>query len=152
MAGFVLRGSVDLIEQKTRRTLLRVTDHKTGKNRTTWKTVIGGGAMLQPVLYSLAVEKALGAPVESGRLFYCTSAGGFIDHAIPINESNRRAGIEALEIIDRAIELGFLPAAPAERACTWCDFRRRVRPGRSAPRRAQAAGQARRPRALRERP
>jgi len=20
------------------------------------------------------------------------------------------------------VELGFLPAAPAERACTWCDF------------------------------
>ena len=30
---------------------------------------------------------------------------------------------EALEIIDRAIELGFLPAAPAARACAWCDFR-----------------------------
>jgi hypothetical protein len=25
--------------------------------------------------------------------------------------------------VDRAIELGFLPAAPAPRACTWCDFR-----------------------------
>jgi hypothetical protein len=40
-----------------------------------------------------------------------------------LNEANRRAGLEALEIIDRAIELGFLPPAPAERACTWCDFR-----------------------------
>ena len=28
-----------------------------------------------------------------------------------------------LTIIDRAVETGFLPAAPAERACTWCDFR-----------------------------
>ena len=28
-----------------------------------WKTVIGGGALLQPVLYSLAVENVLGAPV-----------------------------------------------------------------------------------------
>ena len=37
--------------------------------------------------------------------------------------ANRRAGLEALEIVDRAIELGFLPPAPAERACTWCDFR-----------------------------
>ena len=63
------------------------------------------------------------APVVSGRLFYCTSAGGFVDHEIPLNEQNRRSGLEALEIIDRAIELGFLPAAPAERACTWCDFR-----------------------------
>jgi CRISPR/Cas system-associated exonuclease Cas4 (RecB family) len=84
--------------------------------------VIGGGAILQPVLYSLAVEQALQAKVQSGRLFYCTSAGGFVDHEIPLNDANRRMGIEALEIIDRAIELGFLPAAPGERSCTWCDF------------------------------
>jgi hypothetical protein len=117
---FLLRGSVDLIE--TRGGALRITDHKTGKNRTTWKTVIGGGSILQPVLYSLAIEQALAAKVVSGRLFYCTSAGGFVEHEIPINEPTRRAGLEALEIVDRAIELGFLPAAPAERACTWCDF------------------------------
>jgi hypothetical protein len=125
---FKLRGSIDLIERKggsgqpPTATLLRITDHKTGRNRTTWKTVIGGGAILQPVLYSLAVEQALQASVQSGRLFYCTSAGGFVDHEIPINDTNRRIGIEALEIVDRAIELGFLPAAPAPRACTWCDF------------------------------
>ncbi len=147
---FKLRGSVDLIEiQRGPRSgdrgtktedrgpgtpeppildprasplALRVTDHKTGRNRTTWKTVIGGGAILQPVLYSLAIEQALHASVQSGRLFYCTSAGGFVDHEIPINETNRRIALEALEIVDRAIELGFLPAAPAPRACTWCDF------------------------------
>ena len=120
---FKLRGSIDLVEQKHGAQSYRVTDHKTGKNRTTWKTVIGGGAILQPVLYSLAAEQALDAPVTSGRLFYCTAPGGFTDHEIPINEANRRAGLEALEIIDRAIELGFLPAAPAPRACAWCDFR-----------------------------
>ena len=120
---FTLRGSIDLVEQKRGATLYRITDHKTGKNRTTWKTVVGGGAILQPVLYSLAAEQALAASVSSGRLFYCTAAGGFTDHEIPINEANRRAGIEALEIIDRAIELGFLPAAPARGACAWCDFR-----------------------------
>ncbi len=124
---FKLRGSVDLIETRreargARRDELRITDHKTGKDRTTWKTVIGGGAILQPVLYSLAIEQALQATVQSGRLFYCTSAGGFVAHEIPLNESNRRVGLEALEIVDRAIELGFLPAAPGPRACTWCDF------------------------------
>jgi CRISPR/Cas system-associated exonuclease Cas4 (RecB family) len=125
---FQLRGSVDLIEARTSdlrspTSDLRVTDHKTGKNRTTWKTVIGGGSILQPVLYGLAVEQALEQPVTVGRLFYCTAAGNFTDHPIPLNDQNRRAGLEALEIVDRAIELGFLPAAPAERACTWCDFR-----------------------------
>ena len=44
-------------------------------------------------------------------------------HEIPLSEANRRAGLVALEIVDRAIELGFLPPAPAPRACTWCDFR-----------------------------
>jgi len=117
---FRLRGSVDVIERRAGE--LRITDHKTGRNRTTWKTVIGGGSILQPVLYGLAIEDALKAKVASGRLFYCTSAGGFAEHEIPLNDANRRIGIEALAIIDRAIELGFLPAAPAERACTWCDF------------------------------
>jgi hypothetical protein len=36
--------------------------------------------------------------------------------------SNRRAGVEALEIVDRAIEAGFLPAAPTREACARCDF------------------------------
>ncbi len=120
---FLLRGSVDVIEKTRGTPALRVTDHKTGKNRTTEKTIIGGGAILQPVLYSLAVERALNAPVTSGRLFYCTAAGGFAEREIPITDTTRRAGLEALEIVDRAIELGFLPAAPAARACTWCDFR-----------------------------
>jgi CRISPR/Cas system-associated exonuclease Cas4 (RecB family) len=79
--------------------------------------------MLQPVLYGMAVEQILSRPVISGRLFYCTAAGGFAEHEIPLTDANRRAGLEALEIVDRAIELGFLPPAPASRACTWCDFR-----------------------------
>ncbi|HXW04161.1 MAG TPA: PD-(D/E)XK nuclease family protein [Vicinamibacterales bacterium] len=120
---FRLRGSVDLVERANDRAVLRVTDHKTGKNRTTDRTVIGGGGILQPVLYSLAVEQVLGLPVAYGRLFYCTAAGGFTDHAIAINDTNRRSGLEALEIVDRAIELGFLPPAPSRGACGWCDFR-----------------------------
>jgi len=41
--------------------------------------------------------------------------------------------------VDRAIELGFLPAAPASGACAWCDFRavcgphEEVRVARKAP-------------------
>jgi CRISPR/Cas system-associated exonuclease Cas4 (RecB family) len=71
----------------------------------------------------MVVESALGKPVVSGRLYYCTSAGGFTEHEIPLNERSRRAAVEALEIVDRAVELGFLAPAPAERACAWCDFR-----------------------------
>ena len=120
---FLLRGSVDVIEVQHGSQELRITDHKTGRNRTTPRMVIGGGGTLQPIVYGLAVEEALKRPVREGRLFYATTAGGFTEHPIPLSAMNRRAGLEALEIIDRAIELGFLPAAPAERACTWCDFR-----------------------------
>jgi ATP-dependent helicase/nuclease subunit B len=120
---FVLRGSVDLIETRTDSPQLRITDHKTGRNRTNPRTVIGGGGTLQPVIYGLVVEKILERPVKESRLFFSTAAGGFAEHPVALSESNRRAGLEALEIIDRAIELGFLPPAPAERACAWCDFR-----------------------------
>jgi ATP-dependent helicase/nuclease subunit B len=119
---FILRGSVDLVERKPGTKILRVTDHKTSKNRSPKGAIIGGGAQLQPVIYSLAVEEATGCTVESGRFSYCTTAGGFTDHSVPINERTRRMGIEVLEIVDRAVELGMLPPAPAEKACAICDF------------------------------
>ena len=47
---FVLRGSVDLIERSANGEALRVTDHKTGKNRAKDGLIVGGGGTLQPVL------------------------------------------------------------------------------------------------------
>jgi ATP-dependent helicase/nuclease subunit B len=119
---FILRGSVDLVERRPGTNILRVTDHKTSKNRSEPGAIIGHGQQLQPVIYSLAVEAATGGTVESARFSYCTTAGGFTEHNVPINERTRNMGIEALEIIDRAVELGMLPPAPAEKACTFCDF------------------------------
>jgi ATP-dependent helicase/nuclease subunit B len=120
---FVLRGSVDLIEHRADFDLLRITDHKTGKNRSNPDLVVGGGEMLQPVLYSLAIQQGLGKKVFEGRLFYATTVGGFVEKPIPINDYTAGQGLQVLEIIDRAVETGFLPAVPKERACTWCDFR-----------------------------
>ena len=119
---FILRGAVDLVERKPGTRILRVTDHKTSKNRSPNGSVIGGGTQLQPVIYSLAIEEATGCSVEAGRISYCTSAGGFTDHVVPMDERARRTGVEALEVVDRAVELGMLPPAPAKDACTWCDF------------------------------
>ena len=119
---FILRGAIDLIERKPGTKILRVTDHKTSRNRSERGSIIGHGQQLQPVIYSLVVEAATGCTVESARFSYCTTAGGFTEHNVPINERSRDMGIEALEIIDRAVELGMLPPAPAERACTFCDF------------------------------
>ncbi len=134
---FLLHGSIDLVEEKGG--ALRVTDHKTGKYRGKERMVIGGGRTLQPVLYSLALEAALERPVVEGRLYYATTDGGFKDVRIPITDVTRRAGIEALEIIDRAIETGFLPPAPDDGACTWCDFRPVC--GSTAERRSQRKAQ-----------
>jgi CRISPR/Cas system-associated exonuclease Cas4 (RecB family) len=120
---FILRGSVDLIERHRDVDVLRITDHKTGKNRTSEGLIVGGGAVLQPVLYGLAIEQGLGTKVTSGRLFYCTTAGGFTGREIPLNDYTRGQGLQVLEIIDRAVADGFIVAAPAPRACTWCDFR-----------------------------
>jgi CRISPR/Cas system-associated exonuclease Cas4 (RecB family) len=122
-SGFILRGSVDLIERRADGSALRVTDHKTGKYRANQDLIIGGGSVLQPVLYSVAIERGLDARVASGRLYYCTTAGGFRDHEIQISDYARAQGLLALTIVDRAIELGHLPAAPAKDACRWCDFR-----------------------------
>jgi hypothetical protein len=121
--GWKLHGVVDLIEQRRGASDLRVTDHKTGKNNTQTGLVVGRGEILQPVLYGLAVEAALGQPVVSSRLFYCTATGAFAEREVALNEKARRSGTEVIEIVDRAIRAGFLPAAPRERACVFCDFR-----------------------------
>jgi ATP-dependent helicase/nuclease subunit B len=121
--GYRLRGIVDLIERRRSGTDLRVTDYKTGRDFTRRNLMVGGGEMLQPVLYGLAVEHLLRAPVVQSRLYYCTRAGGFSERVVPLSEEARARGPEVLAVIDRAIEAGFLPAAPRPRACGICDFR-----------------------------
>ena len=120
---FQLHGSIDLVEEHAATHELRVTDHKTGRYRGKDYMIVGGGESLQPVLYSLALEQATGRRVAEGRLYYATTAGGYRDVRIPLSPQARRVGVEVLEIIDRAIETGFLAPAPKEKACRWCDYR-----------------------------
>jgi CRISPR/Cas system-associated exonuclease Cas4 (RecB family) len=121
--GIKLRGSIDLVERRADGAI-RATDHKTGKVRANAQTVIGGGQTLQPVLYALALEKLFeGRKVESGRLYYCTSAGDFTDVVIPLDDAARKSADAVARAIGTAISSGFLPAAPAERQCEYCDFR-----------------------------
>jgi CRISPR/Cas system-associated exonuclease Cas4 (RecB family) len=85
--------------------------------------IVDGGAALQPVLYSMALEEATGRRVAAGRLYYATTDGGYRDVEIPLTPQARALAIEVLEIVDRAIDVGFLAPAPREHACAWCDFR-----------------------------
>jgi len=120
--GFLLRGILDLAEQDTS-CAIRVTDYKTGKDRAEGSVVVGQGELLQPVLYSLAVERIRKQSVSEARLWYCTSTGGYSERIVPISDSTRNCGSEVLKIIDHAVQTGFLPPAPREGACNWCDFR-----------------------------
>jgi hypothetical protein len=131
--GFKLKGAIDLIEEHRQTKVLRLTDHKTGRKPDRIdKVIINGGAVLQPVLYSMTIEAALDQPVYCGRLYYCTSAGSFYSHEIPLDEYTRAAGLEVLQVVDRAIERGFLAPAPTEEACGRCDFRPVCGPGMAA--------------------
>jgi CRISPR/Cas system-associated exonuclease Cas4 (RecB family) len=85
--------------------------------------IVDGGAALQPVLYSMALEAATGRSVIEGRLYYATTDGGYREVQIPLTAQSRRIGVEVLEIVDRAVEIGFLAPVPREKACAWCDFR-----------------------------
>jgi CRISPR/Cas system-associated exonuclease Cas4 (RecB family) len=121
--GISLRGSIDLVE-RSRRGTVRATDYKTGKVRAEDGDVVGGGETLQPVLYALTLEKLLpGTKVEGGRLYYATTTGGFESVAIPLDDKARRGAELVARTIGDAIDRGFLPAAPAERGCEWCDYR-----------------------------
>jgi len=120
--GIRLRGSIDLVERRADG-LLRATDHKTGRERVAPGEVVKGGEALQPVLYALAVEKLFPeAPVEGGRLYYCTAAGRFAEVAVPLDEAARASAERVARVIEGALAEPFLPAAPAEGACRFCDY------------------------------
>lgn len=116
-----LRGSIDLVERHVTGKL-RATDHKTGKARAKDGVIIGGGQHLQPVLYALVCEKLLGDPVESGRLYYCTADGNYEERVVMLDEFARGYAGIMVDTVGRALEEGFLPAAPAHDACVWCDY------------------------------
>jgi ATP-dependent helicase/nuclease subunit B len=120
--GIRLRGSIDLIERHASNGSLRVTDHKTGKAPKDRPQYVGGGSLLQPLLYAHAAETLLAESVQSGRLYYCTQRGEFSSIDIPLNDESRVRLRRIIEAIDRSIAEGFLPAAPQTGACGMCDY------------------------------
>ncbi|MFO0760542.1 MAG: PD-(D/E)XK nuclease family protein [Byssovorax sp.] len=122
--GLALRGSIDLVERRADGAL-RATDYKTGRvDARKGVTVVGGGSLLQPVLYALSLEEMFPeARVEEGRLYSCSSAGGFEEVPIPLDEEARKAAGQVAQVIGKALREGFLPAAPARGACEGCAYR-----------------------------
>src|SRR5262249_14189357 len=89
-SGLRPRGATDPVEP--RRTAPRATDFKTGRVRASQGQVIGGGSLLQPVLYALALERLFpDDAVRSGRLYFATHAGGYTVVETPLDETARAA-------------------------------------------------------------
>lgn len=123
-AGYLLRGSIDLLERHRTSGELRVTDFKTGKNHIDdAQARVYGGRLLQPVLYGLVAEEMLGTPVSGGRLFFCTSRGKFSQHHVRLDAETRRLGGEVLQSLERVLAVPKLVAAPRQGICQWCDFK-----------------------------
>jgi ATP-dependent helicase/nuclease subunit B len=121
--GIQLRGSIDLIERHPSGHL-RISDHKTGKANGEEGQIIAGGTSLQPALYALVAEKLFCGElqVNCGRLYFCTSAGGFTEVIVPLDRYTRDSVAQLAAIIEEALKTPFLPAAPAEKQCAWCDY------------------------------
>jgi hypothetical protein len=117
--GIQLRGSIDLVERHPSG-LARVTDHKTGKADSKRGKLIDGGKSLQPLLYALAAEKIFAgqAKVSSGRLYFCTSAGGFAEQTVPLEDQGRAAAVQVARPVGDALAGPFLPAAPTRANAT----------------------------------
>ena len=104
--------------------LLRATDHKTGRAHPSRELRIGGGQVLQPVLYALALAKLLPARrVHSGRLFFCTSRGEFQQREVLLDDDATRAAEQLAQSLQSALAAPFLPAAPEPGACESCEYR-----------------------------
>jgi len=122
-SGLLLKGVIDLIE-KHPDNVIRITDFKTGRASAPRNAIVDKGEMLQPVLYSLAAEKLFPElSVSGGRLQFSTARGGFEEHKVRLDERARRAESLITQTIGEALQTGFLPAAPREEACRYCDYK-----------------------------
>ena len=140
---FLLRGSVDLVEQKPGDAAAarhRSQDRQEPDDVENRRSA--AARCCSRCLYSLAVEQALDTPVTSGRLFYCTAAGRLHRSRDPDQRGQLAAPASrrSRSSIARSSS-GFLPAAPAERACVLVRLSGRVRPARGAARRRSRSRQ-----------
>lgn len=115
-----LAGRVDRVD-RTPGGGLRVVDYKTGSRARYWVSrPFEGGRRLQHILYSLAVERLLGRPVEAMEYHFPTVRGQ--------NERvvyRREAIADGTAVVETLLEIAadghYLPTDRVE-DCTFCDF------------------------------
>ncbi|MFN8613959.1 MAG: PD-(D/E)XK nuclease family protein [Vulcanimicrobiota bacterium] len=119
--GYRLRGSIDRVEVHSQGSL-RLVDLKTGRSRPSQDFRLGKGEALQPVLYALAVQAALNAPVLESRLDYMTTRGNFAQLKLTAIEEASQLLWQALETLSQAMKAGNLAAFPKADGCRLCDY------------------------------
>jgi hypothetical protein len=119
--GLRLRGAIDLVERRADGNL-RVTDYKSGKAVVPESAVLYGGRSLQRVLYPLAYEALTGETVVSGRLYYCTRKGDYLERVVAIDEQALENLAEFQRMLTQFIQDGFFPAAPFPKTDDWKDY------------------------------
>ena len=127
--GLRLHGSIDVVERLADGAI-QITDYKTGRasiETTRQQRIIFGGRALQPLLYALAYEALSGAPTASGRLYYATIRGTYLETVVDTASEESRAVFEAfVDGLDRATRNGRFPALPnpgvSYRVCDYCDY------------------------------
>ncbi|MBN9419780.1 hypothetical protein ABS71_02665 [bacterium SCN 62-11] len=120
--GYRMRGSIDRIEINGQGQL-KVVDLKTGRNKIPQVYRLARGEALQPVLYALAVEQALDAPVVESRLDFMTLRGNFSQSRLSEIGEARALLYEALGALQQSMQAGHLPAYPKVDGCRYCDYR-----------------------------
>jgi len=119
--GYRLRGSIDRVEVNGQGQL-RVVDLKTGRSKIPQDYRLARGEALQPILYALAVQEALGAPVLESRLDFMTLRGHFLTSPLSEIGEARELLYQALDGLQAAMQAGNLPAHPKLDGCRYCDY------------------------------
>ena len=127
--GIQLRGSIDLVERHPSRLLA---GHRSQERQVRWHAQ--AGHRWRQIASACPIRARGGKTVRrrrhgtEGRLYFCTSAGGFAEQTVPLNERARDAAMQVAEAVGDAITRPFLPAAPAEEQCERLRLPGRLRP------------------------